>query len=354
MKKILISKAFILALSLSAISGTASAQNDADPAITSFSFDASPIVMGHATTLDLLFLNNGFTTSIPPGALGLKVSLLATGEYVADPENIAAISGNYAAKFNWSYNSNTKTFTGVSNQMIAPGDGGTITVNVKGVNVVGASSSVNATATIQLLDPAAFPSDNSNDNLTTALEVVPTGPLAISLLNFNAVKQSNTVQLNWKTASEVNSKYFEAQYSKDGFSWISIGTVAAAGNSSVEKNYSLIHGNPSAGSNYYRLKQVDINGDFVYTDIREINFSSGTGIKILPNPVVSKLYLNSNTATTFKSVILLTAEGKQLEQHEKFISGNSLDMSKYPPAVYTVKITDMQGNIEVRQVVKNK
>src|SRR5690242_12724522 len=129
MKKIFI-KTALVALCLSAIINTSSAQNDADPAITSFSFASSPIIVNHLTTLTVFFTNNGFTTPIAAGSVGLNISLPTSAEYIASPESIAALSGDFVSKFNWTYSTVNKNFFGTSNQAIAPGDGGTIIIMV--------------------------------------------------------------------------------------------------------------------------------------------------------------------------------------------------------------------------------
>jgi len=351
MKKLLVIKTIVIALCLSAITNKTVAQNDADPAITSMNFAASPIVVNHTTTLTVFFVNNGFTTAISSGSVGLNISLPTSAEYVAEPLSTAALSGTFASKFNWTYNSTTNNFFGVSNQAIAAGAGGTIIVNVKGKIEVTSRISV---ANIQRLNPSQYPNENvNNNNLTAALGVIP-GGLPISLINFNAVKQGSTVQLTWQTSSEVNSDHFEVEYSKDGGTWQILGNVAAAGNSSISKSYSYNHATPANGANYYRLRKVDIGGAYVYTETRVVNFSSSTGIKVMPNPVVAKLYVTSDVVTTFQSVAVFTAEGKLLQQNSKVASGTMIDMNRYAPGTYMVKIVDAKGNTEIHRVVKER
>ncbi len=352
MKKILVIKTMIIALCLGAIVNTSYGQLDADPAITSMSFGSSQIVLGHSTPLTVFFLNNGTFQSIIANSFHLQISLDQPGTYKANPESIAAITGTFASKFTWTYSAVNHVFFGLNNQAIAPGDGGTIIINITGYIETVAAPSI---CHIVRDNPAAYPNDDvSNNNLTATLAVTPGGPAPILLLDFNAVKQGSNVALSWHTSSEINSDHFDVQYSKDGSTWISIGTVAAAGNSSIQKSYSFLHTTPVPGANYYRLKQVDIGGAYVNSDIKVVSFNSTTGIKILPNPVVGRLYITSSTATTFTSVMVFTAEGKQLEQNNKFVSGNSIDMSRYPAGVYMIKITDSQGNTEVRSVVKER
>ncbi len=178
------------------------------------------------------------------------------------------------------------------------------------------------------------------------------GPAPISLLNFNATKQTNSVQLSWQTTSEINSKNFEVLRSQDGINWTSIGTVAASGNSSTQKSYGLVDNSPSKGTNYYRLKQFDLDARYSLSDIRIVIFGSTGGIKILPNPVVDRVYVTTTGTINLQSVVVYSAEGKQVQRFESFALGNGIDMSRYAAGTYMLKITDQQGNTEVRTIFK--
>ncbi len=352
MKKYLVIKTIIIALCLGSMINKVAAQNDADPALTNMGFSASPIVVAHTATLTVGFSNNGFTTAIATGTVGVNISLPGSAQYTASPESIAALSGTFLSKFNWTYNSTTKAFLGINNQPILAGTSGTILVNIIGVTPVALATSVTS---IQRLNPAAYPNEDvNNNNLSATLGVIPGTTTPVLLLDFNAVKQGSKVQLSWKTSSEVNSNYFDIQYSRDGVNWSSIGTLAAAGNSSIEKSYGFTHNTPAVGVNYYRLKQIDIGNAFVNSDIRTVTFASNTGIKVMPNPVVGKLYVISSTGSTFTSVGVFTADGKLLGNYYKLVSGGTIDMTRYPAGTYMLKITDAQGLTEIKTIVKDK
>ncbi len=93
-----------------------------------------------------------------------------------------------------------------------------------------------------------------------------TDPLPVELLYFNADCQNDgTVKLTWATATEINNDYFAVQKSYDATDFMTIGTVAGNGNSNNIIQYEFI--DQETGQAYYRLKQVDFNGDFEYSDI---------------------------------------------------------------------------------------
>jgi hypothetical protein len=107
--------------------------------------------------------------------------------------------------------------------------------------------------------------------------------LPIELLDFSATPKSNFVDLDWVTATETNNQYFMVQRSADGINFEDINRVEGAGNSSGVLFYTIKDHHPLNGISYYRLKQVDFNGAFEYSQVRSVNYNS-TGILIYPNP----------------------------------------------------------------------
>ena len=103
----------------------------------------------------------------------------------------------------------------------------------------------------------------------------PIVPLPVELLNFEArLYDQNRVDLFWTTFSEINSSEFVVERSKDGFDFREIGRVTAAGFSSNNIDYFLSDYDPENGINYYRLKSVDLDGSYSYSDIRSVRISN--------------------------------------------------------------------------------
>lgn len=350
MKKILLIKICIITLCTSTLIKPVTAQNDADPAVTSLSFAISPLEIVQETGLTVFVTNGGFTTAVPAGSIGLSVSLPPGGEYAAFPESVAALSGDYFSKFNWSYNAGTKTFTGILNQDIAPGDGGTIAINIKAYIVV---TGVSSSANIILLDPPSYPNDNTtNNSLLATLDVTPGGTLPINLLSFNATRQNNVVNLFWETASEANGSYFEVQTNSSGTNWKTIGIVQAVGNSNTKQQYSFIHNSPVKGINYYRLKMVDIDAKFGYSLTRTVAFSTSSTITILPNPTTDKVYIASANSGAIKSVEVYSTEGKLMQHINNYVPGSGINLYNYTAGVYLLKIIYKDETTQVERVVK--
>jgi ELWxxDGT repeat protein len=117
--------------------------------------------------------------------------------------------------------------------------------------------------------------------------------LPVTLLNFTASLQSNSVQLNWSTSSEINSGHFKIQRSGDGIHFTDLGQIAASGNSSIEKKYRYDDANAYQARSeilFYRLKIVDMDGKYKYSNILSVKLKGGINeLKVYPNPVHNQL-----------------------------------------------------------------
>ncbi|HUM51009.1 MAG TPA: T9SS type A sorting domain-containing protein [Chitinophagales bacterium] len=121
----------------------------------------------------------------------------------------------------------------------------------------------------------------------------PTTVLPIELTTFTGYNDGALNVLNWTTSSERNSLKFEVEKSLDGTNFTYIGERPAAGNSSTPRDYTLNDEHPVTGNNYYRLKMVDIDGQFKYSDVILIKVAQSEitdGIlNVYPNPTNDKL-----------------------------------------------------------------
>jgi len=117
--------------------------------------------------------------------------------------------------------------------------------------------------------------------------------LPIKLISFIATSKENEVDLHWQTSSEINNNYFDIEYSTDGSDFITIGREDGAGNSNTLLDYNFVHKDMSAGRHYYRLKQVDYDGAYSYSDIKSaVVKGEGNGVSVYPNPTKDFVYLS--------------------------------------------------------------
>jgi trimeric autotransporter adhesin len=131
--------------------------------------------------------------------------------------------------------------------------------------------------------------------------------LPAELVNFKGTLQNNnSVLLEWQTASENNTKQFVIEKSTDGSSFNSIGSVAAAGNSTTLINYNYTDNNavnPSSNLLYYRLRIEDNDGKYKYSDIITVSLSYVAGrVNISPNPSSGTANVNVGAPVDGKAI----------------------------------------------------
>jgi hypothetical protein len=167
-------------------------------------------------------------------------------------------------------------------------------------------------------------------------------PLPIELIYFDAEKEDKSVYLTWTTVSEINNDLFIVERSENGYNnWEEVLRRNGAGNSSSTLNYSGYDYSPIKGDSYYRLKQVDYNGNYEYSSIRYIYFNedyNNSEIKIYPNPAKDIINIFYKDVTSNSSITLYDNIGKQLIQSQITSKQMSLDVSALANGVYTVQI----------------
>ncbi|MCH2225864.1 MAG: T9SS type A sorting domain-containing protein [Crocinitomicaceae bacterium] len=138
--------------------------------------------------------------------------------------------------------------------------------------------------------------------------------LPVELIDFQAsLNEKDQVDITWKTATERENDYFMIQRSQDLQVWEDIGKVNGAVNSNSMLSYGFVDLNPLKGISYYRLKQIDLNGEHTFSDSRFVErLISSLGL-IYPNPNTGEFVVQtSNSKELFVQVF--TMDGKQVKQ----------------------------------------
>jgi trimeric autotransporter adhesin len=139
-------------------------------------------------------------------------------------------------------------------------------------------------------------------------------PVILTGLRARYDEPNNEVIVTWSTAQESNSRSFVVERSSEGSSYTAIGTVAAAGNSSRPINYSFTDVNPLQGTNYYRLRQVDLDGDTRNSGIVKVMIGKGLYVSYGPNPATHVLNVNIRNNRGPITVQLTDLNGRLLQQ----------------------------------------
>lgn len=188
--------------------------------------------------------------------------------------------------------------------------------------------------------------------------------LPITLSLFRGETTANNNVLTWTTATELNSKGFELLRSADGVNFSSISLVnskAIKGSSTVPLTYQYRDQNPVNGNNYYRLKQVSIDGRFILSATVMLKNDKQASLRftnVYPNPAKSILNLSLNSLVGGDIHIAITdLNGKiQMQKYGKTVRGVnnlSLNVSKLSAGSYIIKASaDSSGVSVVEKFIK--
>jgi Secretion system C-terminal sorting domain len=182
--------------------------------------------------------------------------------------------------------------------------------------------------------------DNDGDGIFS-LATTSVGALPIQLINFEAFSESNTVSLNFTTASESDNSHFEIERSTDGRTFNKVGEVKGAGTTSQEQRYSFVDEAPVKGTNYYRLKQVNFDGSFEFSKVVTARFGRSSSISVIPTLVYDQINVNldaqSEEAGQWQIFDLSGREvlNGQIEAEQ---AGFSADLSNLTEGIYMVRV----------------
>lgn len=179
------------------------------------------------------------------------------------------------------------------------------------------------------------------------------GTLPVSISSFSVTREKNNHVVQWQTVNEINNAFFEVERSANGIQFSSIAqqqSKAVQGNSITSLQYSVDDKYPLAGTNYYRLKQVDKDGKTMYSPIVSIknSHSANASISLFPNPVKSKLNIQLNNLNSADVTVgVYNIYGQLVLQSKNNNIQNttlSIDVSNLTTGIYTVRVFDAKSN----------
>jgi subtilisin family serine protease len=191
------------------------------------------------------------------------------------------------------------------------------------------------------------PDNQYGYGILNTLAAIQVYPLPVELTSFNAVYADGQVNLEWITSTEINNLGFEIQREDQNHSYTTIGFVEGKGTTTSNNHYSFVDQDFSSGKNYYRLKQIDFDGTFSYTDEVLVDITSATEFSLsqnYPNPFNPSTKVNytipQKSNVKMKLFDILGNEIKTLlnEEVESGVHSLSVDMNGYSSGIYLIKL----------------
>lgn len=299
------------------LAGSSASWTNPGNALSSDNSYASASLSSNGDFTDYLQITNfGFNIGVSNTIVGIEVEIEKFGDKVKDNQVRIVKGGSIGTtdqsdNANWS-NTDTNSYTlyGASNDLWGetwtPSD-----INASDFGVAISARRVGGGG------GAAVPNID-HIRITVYFEI----PLPVKLVHFSGRSEDQSTKLSWETSWEEGNSHFEIQRSQEGSAFETLGFVAGNNNSTETITYTYTDLSPLPGVNYYRLKQVDFNGTFAFSEV----------IRVTVRPE-SKPYLL--TPTYFQSNTLLT------------INGSS-------PETYLLTIIDQSGKVVNRIIPKSR
>ena len=221
-------------------------------------------------------------------------------------------------------------------------------INLGGQDIYTSSTKFQSTTNGTVQGPASA-------SALRASPVFQNGTLPVKLAEFKVTGKATGVTLSWKTSAELNSSHFDIERSGDSKIWSTQGSVQAAGNISVDQNYSFTDASPNSGTNHYRLKIVDIDGKFDYSVIKSVSFSSSAlNVVAGPNPASSYLNINVSAPGNEPFRLRLINRSGQVVLDQKYAASDNrlqLSVSNYADGTYFLEVTNSSGIRQINKVM---
>jgi len=159
--------------------------------------------------------------------------------------------------------------------------------------------------------------------------------LPVETVDFKAEKDNDVVQIKWATQTEVNNDYFVVERSNNALDFKTLSRISSRGDSYETKTYYATDHTPEQGVNYYRLKQVDLDGTSTYSDVVAVRFEYSTD-GVYPNPTTEIFYINNTTVDDRYDITDLN--GRILLSGKTTSGRTNVNLNDLPNGVYFLNV----------------
>ena len=201
---------------------------------------------------------------------------------------------------------------------------------------------------------------NYNSSVTTVIGGImhltyywcPTVPLGTAISNFAVYKKNGTISLQWMGTNDQNGIVYEIDYSQDGESWQTAGTVPAGSaptGTVAQYQYQYNPAKADVGQIYFRIKRIDPEGNILYSIVKVVNLQQADqppGIQVYPNPVSTNILVQFDEQQTGNFMFeLVSSMGQIVERKQVQLSGTSLagmDLAHKPSSgIYFIRAVNL-------------
>jgi hypothetical protein len=247
----------------------------------------------------------------------------------------------------------TSTYDGTAE---GTGPTGTRTENQFRFTIPVASLPVAVTAGTKIT-AIAYANATGAGNTSEFAGVAATTLTPVTMLYFKGLLKDDKGYITWATTDEINNSHFDVEKSTTGSDFVKVGTVNASGRSgNFTSTYNFVDNNVVAKVNYYRLKQVDIDGRSTYSKVLVLrNDLANFSVKIGPNPFAGNInVLYKLDKETTVQIRLYDQSGRAVKQYSTnggagANSFNISDLTNLPKGQYTLELKG--DNVQYRQQV---
>lgn len=185
-------------------------------------------------------------------------------------------------------------------------------------------------------------------------KINPSHVLPVKLLSFTAQKQGIGNLLKWSVAEDNNCNYIAIERSTDARSFYSIGKINVTSHGTLI-NYSYTDNNPAATINYYRLKIVDKDASFQYSEIKKVDNSVNFSAVISPNPAKASVDLKISSIGSFTGFIdIIDMNGRLIQSQKKLISSgisiHNFNITSLDKGIYYMRIKNGSNYVSLKFV----
>lgn len=185
-----------------------------------------------------------------------------------------------------------------------------------------------------------------NDSYDCSMAVLP-----VELLYFTGEAQEEDVLLQWETATEINNSHFEVEHSTNGFDFNEIEKVEGMGTTTEQQYYNFLHESPIIGKNYYRLRQVDFDGQFEYTNTIVVSFNeedvvNNIQLAVFPNPTINILNIKTESLD-IENIRIVNVLGQVVFEQQNLNNNDlhQINVAQLPSGTYHLQINGNEENV---------